>query len=496
VQQPLKLPLGNGRSAVDDSSADGGSIPPSSTSDLLRRSPRSASGRVALPIIRFPCKLYGMTSIGQAHHGGPLVGESRPGLAIGGGILAGLVTLALVGAVLNLLGGGGESAGDGQPRPGDVIRPSALAVGDCFEPGPTLAASIILRDCEVAHPGQVTGRVSHPGSADDYPGTDGLSLSVGQQCDRQADDFLGVPVLTTTLAAHHLVPSMEDWAVGETDITCYVAPFDGTQMTGSAQDRGTDFPRSRQVPVSRLIVGDCFVPADGLASYELNSNSAVDLASCDDSHNGVFFGRGMLDSAVAGAAFPGDQEIGRLTSDRCAELFEDTYGVSADGFNYRYWRPNEQSWELGDRNILCAVLDADPLSGRFEPARYQPFFELEAAVCFDLGPEETDKTLGLDDQVIAVDCTGSHAGQMIGAGLLELEDTEPYPGEQEVKDLAGGRCEALFEEFVGISPFDSELVNFPFWYPNQVGWEQGDRRYACAFLDEVPRVGTLEGAGI
>lgn len=448
-------------------------------------------------MVGFPCKLYVMSSVRQAHYGGPLVGESRPGLAIGGGVLAGLVTLALIGALVNLLDGDGSTSDPGgRPAAGEVIRPAALMAGDCIEPGATLAASIILRDCGSPHPGQVTGRVPFPTPADEYPGTDGLSLFVGQQCDRQADDYLGVPVLATTLAAHHLVPSMEDWEAGDTSITCYVAPLNGSQLTGSIEDRGTDFPRGGQVPVSRLIVGDCFVPADGVDSYALNSNSAVDLVPCDEQHNGVFFGRGLLDSPVAGSPFPGDQEIGRLTSNRCAELFEDTYGVPAAGFNYRYWRPNQQSWNLGDRNILCAVLDAEPLSGRFEPARYEPFFDLSPATCFDLGPEETDKTLGLDDQVIAVDCSGSHAGQMIGAGLLEPGDDEPYPGEQEVKDLAGGRCEALFEDFVGISPFESELVNFPFWYPNQVGWEQGDRRYACAFLDELPRVGSLEDAGI
>lgn len=427
-----------------------------------------------------------------------MVDESRPGLAIGGGILAGLVTLGLVGASLYLAGGRGSEAGadDGRPTTGDVVRPAALMTGDCIEPGATLDASIILRDCASPHPGEVIGRIPFPSPGDAYPGSNGLSLFVGQQCHRQADEYLGQPLLTTTLAVHHLVPSVDDWSAGDTGITCYIGSANGDPVTGSIQDRGADFPRDDRVPVSRLVVGDCFVPAEGTESYALNSNSAVDLVTCDGPHNGVFFGRGLLDSPIAGASFPGDQEIGRLTSGRCAELFEDTYGVPATGFNYRYWRPNQQSWNLGDRNILCAVLDTNPLPGPFDPSAYRPFFELPSATCFDLGPEETDQTLGLDDRVTAVDCEVSHAGQMIGAGLLESGGDESYPGEQEVEDLAGSRCEGLFEEFVGISPFESELGNFPFWYPNDVGWDQGDRRYACAFLDQTPRVGSLESAGI
>jgi hypothetical protein len=439
-----------------------------------------------------------MTSGEQAlHYRGPVIGESRPVLAVGGGILAGLATLGVVVGLLTLFGGDSTDAGsDGRPGPGQAIRPSALLVGDCIEPGTGATATILLRSCEAPHPAQVTGSLPYPTPADDYPGAERLSLFVGQQCERRADQYLGTSLLATTLASEHVIPSLNDWSNNDTAITCYIARSDGADLTASLEGRGLDFPRGTQVPVSRLMVGDCFIPADGVDSYALNSNSTVDLVPCDGRYNGVFFGRDILDQAGTGSDFPGDDEIGMLTSDRCADLFETTYGEPADGFNYRYWRPNQQSWNLGDRGILCAVLDADPLSGRFDPGRYEPFFELAAGECFDLGPEETDASLGLDDQVMPVDCGGAHAGQIIGAGLLEADGAAPYPGEEEVEDLAGARCELLFEGFVGISPFESELVNFPFWYPNEIGWGQGDRRFACAFLDEVERVGSLEGAGL
>lgn len=435
-----------------------------------------------------------MTTVEQAPHRGPAIGESSQGLAVGGGILAGLATLGIIVAVLLALGGDETAETDGRPEPGQPVEPASLTVGDCVDPGSTATASIILRSCETPHPEQVTGRLPFPSADETYPGADQLDLWVGQQCIGLADDYLGAPLLSTTLATDRILPDFDDWAAGDTNITCTVSRPDGLPLDASIRGRAADFPRGEQIPVSRLLVGDCFVPAGGVDSYQLNSNSRVDLVDCQGDHNGVFFGRATLDTTTVGADFPGDVEIGQLTSERCGELFEESFGVSADGFNYRYWRPNQQSWNLGDRNILCAVLDADLLSGTFDPADYVPFFNLDTGDCFDLGPEETARSLGLDDQVITIACEQGHAGQMIGSGQLLTEPDTPYPGEDQVEQLAGLECERLFEEFVGISPFESELVNFPFWYPNDSGWEQGDRRFACAFVEDVEQVGSLEGA--
>ena len=436
-----------------------------------------------------------MATVEQAHYRGAAADSSSPGLAVGGGILAGLITLGLIAGLLVAFDDGDESAGVGEePQPGEPVDAADIAVGDCVDPGSTAGASIILRDCTVPHQAQVTGRLPFPNADGEYPGADQLDLWVGQQCVRQADEFLGGPLLSTTLTAGRLLPDFVDWADGNTNVLCTVSRLDGQLLDSSIEGRAGDVPRGDRIPVSRLMVGDCFQPAGEVDSYQLNSNSQVELVDCQGQYNGVFFGRGTLDAPVSGAAFPGDGEIGQLTSERCGTLFEETFGVPADGFNYRYWRPNQQSWNLGDRNILCAVLDAEPLSGPFEPADYRPFFELATGECFNLGPEETGRSLGLDDQVLPIACPQLHNGQMIGSGLLLAEPDTPYPGEDEVEQLAGLECERLFEEFVGISPFESQLVNFPFWYPNDSGWGQGDRRYACAFVEDLEQAGSLEGA--
>ncbi|MEM7272281.1 MAG: septum formation family protein [Actinomycetota bacterium] len=424
-------------------------------------------------------------------------GDPRPGLAIGGGVLAGVATLAVVAGILWVAGrsGADAQASDAATREiGSIVTSEDLAAGDCVAPRTTSgAAQYQLLACDTPHPAQVTDVLVHPDAGGAFPGGTALADWLGTGCEVAAEEFIAAPVLETTLAARTALPDAVAWAAGDHAAVCMVQQADASSLVQSVEGRGADLPRGAAVPVARLTVGDCFVPADGLDAYQLNSNSVVDLVSCDEPHNGVFFGRDRL-SFGAAEDFPGQDQVGELTSERCAALFEDTYDVEAAGFNYRYWRPNQSSWEAGDRVILCSILDATSLEERFQPDRYDRFFDLEAGTCFNLGPEETPSTLRLDDQVRVVACSTAHLGEMIGSGNLAPTDEEPDPDGEGILQLAGDQCEQQFLEFVGVSPFDSEFGNFPFWYPNEPGWAEGDRRYACAFLEESSRTGSLESA--
>lgn len=424
--------------------------------------------------------------------------QSRPGLAIGAGVLAAVVTLAAVTGLLWLAGGSGDDVASGQGasgRVGDVVTAAELQPEDCmnFTTAGAVARFTII-DCAAPHIAQVTARIAHPDAGGVYPGADAMTEWVGTRCGEQVEAFIGGPILETTLASGRILPDFNTWSAGDDSATCYVRLFDSTSLVGSLAGRGGDFPRTDDVVVSRLIEGDCFVPTQGTNSYDLNSNSPVVVVPCDGEHNGVFFGRDRLDEPIS-SLFPGEDVVGDATSRRCGELFSDHFGVPSAGFNYRYWRPNQQSWDLDDRTILCAVLDADPLTERFDPSEYEPFYELAIGRCFNLGPEETSDSLRLDDQVRVIGCTEPHVGQMIGSGELDVEPTDPFPADDGVQQLAGSECERLFVDFVGASPFESELGKFPFWYPNEPGWEDGDRRYACAFLESEPRTESLENAG-
>lgn len=427
----------------------------------------------------------------------PAPGEFKPGLAISGGVLAGVLTLAVITGIFwlgNSSGAGADEDQDATRQPGDIIAASDLLVGDCVNPRTgSSSAQWQLLDCTTAHQAQVSELLEHPASGAAYPGEAAMADWLGDRCTTAAETFIESPILDTTLTARSSIPGAAAWEGGTTSTVCYVQQLDSTPLSQSLEAAGSAFPRLESVPVSRLKVGDCFVPDDGVSAYDLNSNSLAQLVSCNEDHNGVFFGRADLNFSEDDA-FPGQDQVGAATSELCAELFAATYGVDAEGFNYRYWRPNETSWDRGDRGVLCAVLDAVPLSEEFNPSLHNRFFDLDIGECFNLGPEETSESLRLDDQVRVIQCGQAHIGQMIGSGNLDVDAAEPFQGEEEVLQLAAAECETLFTDFVGISPFESEFrLSSPIWYPNEQGWNEGDRRFACAYLGEEPRSDSLEG---
>ena len=422
-------------------------------------------------------------------------GNDSPGLAIGAGVAAGLVTLALVAVVLWLTGqaGGADTAGQSRET-GQFVTSSTLETGDCVTPRFTTAATQYeLQDCNGPHQAQITTVIDHPDADGAFPGATELNSWVEGRCSDAADDYLTVTLLETTLASRTGLPNNAAWADGDTAAVCSVEQLDGSSLVQSLDGQDVDVARGSIVTVARLLPGDCFVPAADAVAADLTSNSDVDLVSCDTPHNGVFFGRDRL-AFAADEGFPGSDEVAALTSDRCAELFEDHFDADADGFRYRFWRPNQSSWDAGDRSILCSILTPEPLQEQFDPSAHQRFFDLAVGTCFNLGPEETTASLRLDDQVLVVTCEEPHRGQMIGSGELIADPEDPEPDDDGILSLAGDQCEQRFIDFVGISPFESDLGTFPFWFPNEPGWADGDRRYACAFLEETPLIGSLAAA--
>ena len=422
-------------------------------------------------------------------------GEPRSALAIVGGIAAGLLTVAIIGGAI-LANGSTEAdstvaATDG--RIGFVVDPAVLQAGECVDLNLEEDTQVALADCNGPHLAEITSVLQHPDAGGSYPGDDAMGDWIAGQCETEFERYTGVGLLQTTLSEGALLPDSAAWSLGNHQAACYLTSGNASSLTQSVAGLGSEYPRGDQVVVSRLIEGDCFTPTEDVESFALNSNSTVNLVSCDGGYNGIFFGRTTLEEPL-GTLFPGEELVGDTTSDLCAGLFADHFDSDAAGFNYRYWRPNQESWDLDDRNVLCAILDAEPLQENFDPSLHEPFFDLAAGDCFNLAPEETSDSLRLDDQVRIVSCDEPHVGEMIGSGTIDASLEPQSPIEDGIQALAGTECEQLFEDFVGISPYQSDLGNFPFWYPNETGWNDGDRRFACAFLDNELRSVSFEGA--
>ena len=113
-------------------------------------------------------------------------------------------------------------------------------------------------------------------------------------------------------------------------------------------------------------VGDCF---DDPEDLDLGTQqTVVDLAAvpCDEPHdNEAYF---KFELAGEDDAFPGEDAVTEQGSERCLEEFEPFVGIDYESSELDadpYLRPTAESWEQGDREIVCVVYNADlsPMTG-------------------------------------------------------------------------------------------------------------------------------------
>jgi len=99
-------------------------------------------------------------------------------------------------------------------------------------------------------------------------------------------------------------------------------------------------------------VGDCI--NDSAAGESVTTVPTVD---CAEPHDSEAYKSIVLDEGD----FPGDTEIQTQADDGCAAAFEDFIGVSYDEsiVNLNYYYPTAETWETGDREILCLARDTD-----------------------------------------------------------------------------------------------------------------------------------------
>jgi hypothetical protein len=299
-------------------------------------------------------------------------------------------------------------------------------------------------------------------------------------------------IYDTSLEQSALTPDFGGWSEGDHVVDCYVQRVDGNDLTRSAKDSGgATFARSNEVPVYRLKAGDCFSPVALGSAFDLGPKDTTSLTDCAASPNGIFFGRGVIPLGI-GQSYPGKETVDDAAFDVCDQQFTTFFGVSPDGFSYQYWSPTEQTWQVEDREVLCAVLDDGGLPATLDYQSYRTVYELATGTCFLLPPVRTADELDLDDKVELVDCGTDFNGQLFGSG--ELPDG-PNPGDEQANTMALDICNQLFAGFVGLS-FDESTLDYIYWAPTETSWTNGNRRYACVFLSDDTRSGTFESAAV
>ena len=89
-------------------------------------------------------------------------------------------------------------------------------------------------------------------------------------------------------------------------------------------------------------------------------------------------------------------------------------------------------------------------------------------MCLDFGPEVGAEVLELP----TIDCSEPHSHEIFA---VVVSDATVYPGKKALETTAQAKCLGRFEEFVGISAFDSTLF-YSWLVPTLNTWDRNDDR--------------------
>lgn len=116
------------------------------------------------------------------------------------------------------------------------------------------------------------------------------------------------------------------------------------------------------------------------------------------------------------------------------------------------------------------------------PARspeYESPEDLEIGDCYDPIEDPDDDALLA---AIILPCTEPHIAEVFGLAEVAGAPTAPFPGYDDLEDEAEDRCDAAFEEYVGID-FDRSRYGYIYYTPTEATWEAGDRVVMCVIDD-------------
>jgi len=113
--------------------------------------------------------------------------------------------------------------------------------------------------------------------------------------------------------------------------------------------------------------------------------------------------------------------------------------------------------------------------------------DLEVGQCVEL-PDDGEEISRID----TFDCTEPHGAQVIAVADIG-EGDEEYPGDEAIGERVFEDCVEAFEDYVGLSYFDSEFQIFPIT-PVEDNWDN-DQTYIClAFDPKDDLTESIEGA--
>lgn len=108
--------------------------------------------------------------------------------------------------------------------------------------------------------------------------------------------------------------------------------------------------------VFSLAVGDCF---DENSSTETGADiESVPTVDCAKPHDYEVYSSILMDDE----SYPGEDATIAEADEQCLGLFEGFLGQNYDeavNYDFTYFYPSTESWGLGDREILCMIVEID-----------------------------------------------------------------------------------------------------------------------------------------
>ena len=105
--------------------------------------------------------------------------------------------------------------------------------------------------------------------------------------------------------------------------------------------------------VFSLKVGDCLLSSS--ATADNSEVSDVPVVGCDKAHESEIFASILMDDGD----FPGADEATKQAETGCVDAFKEYVGIAYEDskLGINYFTPTQDTWDTGDREILCILLD-------------------------------------------------------------------------------------------------------------------------------------------
>lgn len=234
------------------------------------------------------------------------------------------------------------------------------------------------------------------------------------------------------------------------------------------------------IATENVRVGDC-LNDPGLAEEV----SEFEAMPCGEPHDMEVF---ATPSHADVGAYPGETAVSDWGSEACYEVFEGYVGASWEAspdLDFSLYWPTEESWDAGDRMVICAVfrLDEASITGSLRDRGttaervsfgMTPVTNVAVGACYAYPPPGTEIT-----EFEVLSCDGLHELEAYSTTRFPDAPGTPFPGDDALFEAGDSVCYVALNSYVG-RPLEVEddLTYFVLW-PTSADWISDDRSLTC-----------------